>query len=405
MNLLRIRISLTDRSLQCAWVLAGDGGPAPVGHGPLAALPRGAARVQLILPAAQVLLVRTRLPQAARRHAASVLAYVLEDALAGDPDAVQATWLGTAGGEDVLAVLDKQGLSRWLEALQDAGIRSPEVHVETLLLPSVAGEWSVAWDGREAIVRSGEFEGAATDCGDHATAPLALKLMLDAAARRTESPASLALYLSAAAALPDIEAWQRQLGVPIRSAGTWNWDSASREAGVAVAQRQAWPWRRWRLAPAARARLRPAAWIAGAALAIHALALLVDWTLLAAEQRGIRQSMALRFRDVFPDAVAVVDPVLQMRRKLTEARHAGGLADRTDFLPMIERIAAAAGHLPTGAVRIVTYDAGRMTLELSAVDAAGTRRLLARLRESGLTVDQPAATTPGARLVLTVRAA
>ena len=401
----KLPASLADASLQCAWALSGNGGHALVGHGPLAAAPRGAARLQLVLPAAEVLLLRTRLPPAARRRAGSVLAYALEDALAGDPDAIQATWLGTAGEEDVLAVLDKQGIGRWLEALQDAGMRSPQVHVETLLLPWIAGEWSVAWDGREAIVRSGEFEGAATDCGDHATAPLVLRLMLDAAAGRSESPAVLALYLSASASPPDIDAWQRQLGVPLRLAGAWSWDSALPDAGVALAQRPVRPWRRWRLTPAVRVRLRPAAWIAGAALAMHALALLADWTLLAAEQRGIRQSMVVRFRGTFPDAVAVVDPVLQMRRKLVEARHAGGLADRSDFLPMIEMVAAAAGHLPTGTVRQVAYETGRMTLELSAVDEAGTRRLVARLRESGLTVDLPLTTSPGAKFVLTVRAA
>ena len=93
-------------------------------------------------------------------------------------------------------------------------------------------------------------------------------------------------------------------------------------------------------APAALAGLRPAAWIAGAALAIHAVALVADWTLLGAEQRSLRAQMEARFRSAFPDAVAVADPALQMRRQLAAARHRAGVPDGGDFAPMIEQSSA-----------------------------------------------------------------
>lgn len=92
------------------------------------------------------------------------------------------------------------------------------------------------------------------------------------------------------------------------------------EAGTALAQDSP----RWRGIPAVASKLRLAAWIAGISLVLHAGALAVDWTLLVSEQRSLRQDMDTRFRATFPDAVAVVDPLLQMRRKLSEARHAVG---------------------------------------------------------------------------------
>ncbi|MCK9285105.1 MAG: type II secretion system protein GspL [Rhodocyclaceae bacterium] len=405
MSLLRIRISLTEAPLRCQWSLVNDGREALAGEGTLAELPQRAERIQLVIPAAQMLITRVHLPRAARRHAGSVLAYAVEDATVGEPVSHQVSWVGTAGDADVLAVADKAGLKRWLDALEGGGIRDPEVHCETLLLPWTAGEWSLLWDGYEGVVRRGQFEGAATDCGNRESPPLALRLMLDEAQTRSERPTSIALYITAQEAIPDIEAWQHELGVALRLAGPWAWQTAPEQSGMNLAQRR----RRWRLMPGVLPRLRTAAWILGAALAIQAVALIADWTQLAREQRALRQNMTQRFRATFPDAVAVADPVLQMRRKLAEARHAAGQADRGDFLPMIEHVAAASKELPSGALRVVAYESERMTLEFSAAGEANIQRIVTRLRQAGLSVDTslPPSAAPthptSATIVLTVR--
>lgn len=402
MSLLRIRGSFADAPVRCQWALINDGREPVAGEGPLAALPRRAERVQLVIPAAQVLITRARVPHAARRHTGSVLAFAVENETVGEPDANQVSWLGAVGDSDVLAVVDKPGLTRWRDALDAAGVRGYEVHCETLLLPWATGEWSLAWNGRDGFVRSGEFEGAATDCGDREAPPLSLRLMLEEAQTRSERPASIALYITARATAPDLEAWQRELGVALRLAGPWDWRTASPQAGVSLAQQR----RRWRLAPGALARLRPAAWIVGVALAIQAVALVTDWMLLAREQRTLRQNMVARFRAAFPDAVAVVDPALQMRRKIAEARHAAGQSDGGDFLPMIEQVTVGMKDLPGGGLRILSYENGRMTLELAATEEAAVNRIVTRLTQSGLSVERSTAVQRpgGATVVITVRA-
>jgi general secretion pathway protein L len=138
--------------------------------------------------------------------------------------------------------------------------------------------------------------------------------------------------------------------------------------------------------PAVLASLRPAAWIAGAALAIHGVALVADWMQLGAEQRAVRAQMEARFRRAFPDAVAVADPALQMRRQLAAQRQRAGLADAGDFAPMIEKVAGALKDLPAGALRTVSYESGRLSLELAPTDAPALERLAARLVRSGLSV-------------------
>lgn len=405
MSLLRIYGSSREAPRQCQWALVSEGREPVAGEGPLAQLPQRAERVQLVLPATEVLITRAHLPQAARRRAGSVLAFAVEEETLGDPDAIQVSWLGSAADADVLAVADRTGLKAWHDALEAAGIGEYEIHCETLMLPWTAGEWSLAWDGREGFVRSGEFEGAATDCGDRESPPLSLRLLLDEAKARIEAPQTIALHLIApdvaADAAPDVDAWQRKLGVALRLAGSWDWRRAAPDAGVSLTQER----KRWRLLPGTLARLRPAAWLVGIALAVHALALVGDWTRLAGEQRSLRQRMESRFRAAFPDAVAVADPALQMRRKLTETRHAAGLPDAGDFLPMIGKVAAALKDLPPGGLRIASYESGRLTLELAAIEEAGVRRIVARLQQAGMLVDASArGSRPGsAAVVLTVR--
>ena len=400
MSLLRIYVSPPDLPQRCQWAFV-DGREPISGEGRIAELPRRAERIQLVIPAAQVLLTRARVPQGARRPG-SVLAFAVEEKTAGEPDANQVSWLGAVGDEDALAVIDKAGLTRWRDALDAVGIRGYEAHCETLFLPWATGEWGLAWNGREGFVRTGEFEGAATDCGDRETPPLSLRLMLEEADAHTAGPTSIAIYTTAPDAAPDLDAWTRELGIAVRLAGAWDWRTAPADAGVSLAQER----QRWRAFSGAVSGLRPAAWVLGAALAIHAVALVIDWTSLASEQRALRQQMESRFRTAFPDAVAVVDPALQMRRKLVEAHHAAGQPDSGDFLPMIEKVAAGTKGLPAVGLRILSYESGRMTLELAGGDEAAVQRIVMRLVQSGLSVEPAAALKrPGsATVMITVRA-
>jgi len=392
-SVLRIRAPLGDAPLRCDWTLAGGGAPVS-GSGALADLPRGADRVQLVVPASHVLITRASVPKGARRHAGAALAFAVEELSASEPDANEVRWLGSAHGADALAVLDKRGLMRWREGLDAAGLREYEIHAEMLLLPLAIGEWSLAWNGTEGFVRSGEFEGAATDCGDTATPPLSLRLLLDEASARGARPSAIAVYACEPGPAPDAAQWQAALGVPLRSAGTWDWRTAHGPAGSGLPQDR----RGWRLAPSTVARLRPAAWLAGGVLALHAAFLVADWTMLAAEQLGLRARMEARFRAVFPDAVAVADPALQMRRQLAAARHRAGAPDGGDFAPMLDKVAAGLSGLPAGTLRIVSYEGGRMTLELAPLEEAEWRRTIARLIQAGLVAERS-----GAKLI-TVRA-
>ena len=399
MSVLRIYCPLPAVPTTCEWVLFDEHGGSQPGKGALAQLPQGAAHVQLVLAAGQVLLTHARLPAAGRRRSAALLAYAAEEKLASDPDANQVTRLGQVDGDDVLAVVDRQRLQGWRDALDAVGIRVDGVYCETLALPIRHGEWSLAWNGRDGYVRTGEFEGGATDCGDPQTPPLALQLLLDDARTRAALPASIALHPTDAAAHPDVGAWQRSLGIDIRLASPHDWRTLPALGGPRI---DAGGRHRWRPPPAVLARWRAVGWILLAALALHSVALLVDRVRLGSEQRQLRAQMEARFRTLFPAAVAVADPVLQTRRQLARLRHAANQPDAGDFPVMLGKVAGALSGMQDAKLHALSYEDGRMTLEFAGMPA---RQIETRLGQAGFDVEAaPAARRPGrGTLTLTPR--
>ena len=398
MSLLRIFCSLAPVPAHCQWVLLDDDSAVHPREGALADLPKGAARVELVLAAAQVLITRARLPSTRRRQSAALLAYAAEERLASDPDVNQVRRLGQADGDDVLAVVNRQRLQSWRDAFAAVGIRVDAVYCETLMLPLQSGEWSLAWDGQEGHVRTGEFEGSATDCGDAQTPPLALHLLLEAARAIDAVPTSIALHLDTPAAQPDIEAWQHSLGVDIQLAPQANWRMALTGSRIRIDQER----QHWQPSAAALVRWRHVAWILLAALVLHSTALVADRIRLSSEQHQLRQQMEVRFRSLFPGAVAVADPALQTRRQLAQARHAANQPDAGDFPVMLGKVVSALNAIPTAQLHALSYEDGRMTLEFTAPGDALARQIQARLTQAGFDVQVPPSTPRAAAGALTL---
>ncbi len=393
MTELRILASLRRPQTDCAWSVLSPAGAAGDGRGPWTGLPQHADRITLVVPACEVLLKRTRLPPGAARRAGPALTFAVEDDVLGEPERHCVVHVGRRDDQDVLAVFDRDGVDQWRERLSEAG--PVALKSEILMLPWAHGQWSLAWDGTQGFVRTGEFEGAAVDSGTGLRPPMWLRQALRGG--EYPAPASIKVYGVTPEAVPDGAAWTRALGVPVEIAGVWDWRTAP--AGDAPTLMRLGS--RWQPLTGIATRLRTAAWIAACAVLLHCVLSLADWARLAGEQAAQRRAQEVRFRAVFPEAVAVVDPLLQMRRKLAEARHAAGQPDSGDFRPLLEAAARALGTLPAGSLRGLGFDNGRLSFELAGVEQAAVTQLAARLSQSGFVVDPPpaAAAATGARTV------
>ena len=410
-GLLRIRAALGDSSLRCQWSLLIPGHTPEFGEGLLSKLPKISGAVQMILPAADVLILRAQLPPAARRRAGSLLAYAVEDDTASEPDSNEVSWLGAVNAEagmaqsgaDVLAVIDKSGLTAWRSALLDAGIRDYQIHCETLLLPWQRGQWTMVWNGSEGIVRTGQFEGSVTDRGNAETPPLSLRMLVQEAESRGQRPAAIAMYSSTGdgldpASVPvDLAAWSRELGVNVQFEGLWDWRTAPSNGDSCLVRTG----RRWIDIHGMAGRLKLAAGLLVAAFLIHGVALILDWSLLAREQQALRSQMETDFRKAFPEAVAIIDPALQMRRNLVSERQTAGLSDSSDFLPMLEQLAVAIRGLPAPAIKTISYTGGRLIVEFTNVSEAGIAEVRGNLLKAGV-LDVQSSISSGSTMVLTM---
>ncbi|GAB2664021.1 type II secretion system protein GspL [Arenimonas aestuarii] len=403
MSLLRLYCSLPDSPPACRWALVNEGRDTVVGEGEFSTLPRHAQRVQVVLPASQVVFLRVKLPPSKRRPSGQALAFAVEEQTAGDPALNQVRWLGQSEGNDILAVFDQDGYETWSRALAEAGVRGVEWQAETLLLPWLPGTWQLRWYGSEGFVRTGEFEGVATDCGDATTPPVSLRLLLAQARAAETAPVRIVLHPMADEAAPDAAAWSQLLGLPVEISAAsdgGDWTQAPMHAGVPLVAAE----RGWRGLSGLAPRLRTAAWVLAVALALHAALLVGDWASLAIERRNLQAQMEQRFRSAFPDAVAVANAPLQMRRQLAQTRHAAGQLDPGDFPALLAHLGDAGRELPPGSLRAVSYQSSSLVVEVVGVDAAGVQQVAARLVQAGLQVETQPPATPGTAVRLTVQA-
>lgn len=402
MNTLRIYFSglWRDASSPCPWALCdGNGAVLQSGNDPLAALPK-AAECIAIAAADRVLFTSAKLPPGSRRKWEAALPFAAEEHTLNDPEDNHTVPGPTlADGRTVLAVVDKPWLGRIVEACRAANLPVRRMIPETLLptpgrmtgtslqqawMPDI---WVLIWDGLSGFLRTGHASGMALDEGDAMTAPLGLHLCLEAAQANSSSPAPGKIEVCFPKHIPEAQ----------RSLPQWN------SLPVALAAGPEWDWRRapipdnalnllWgEFAPRLRVRewwpkWRPFAWILLAALGIEILGANIEWALLASEKNKLTREMEQSFRAAFGDSAAIVNAPLQMRRNLAGLRHAAGLSDASDFLPLIDAAAIPLSALPAGSVRGLHYDAGRLDLEIALDRKEDFRALQQRLQDRGLRV-------------------
>ena len=172
-------------------------------------------------------------------------------------------------------------------------------------------------DGIEAIV---------LDRSNDDRPPLALKLATDERRVRDAGPRAVRVLLADEGESVDVAKWSESLHVPVTLGGQWEPEKIDARTIdcpdlLPGGHDGAWKSSEW------LTRLKPAAVLAGAILALNAVLTVGDWARLAYEAHALRSGMESAFRKAFPDAKTVVDPALQMRRNFADLRRAAGEPD------------------------------------------------------------------------------
>ena len=372
-----------DSNSPCPWALCDDkGAMLQSGIATIATLPKGHDCVAIVA-ADRVLHVAATLPAGGRRRWQAALPFVAEEFTLADPEENHVVpGVALADGRRMLAVMDKSWLARIVESAHAARLSLRRMVAETFLPALVSDNWTMVWDGSDGFVKTGAASGSVLDMGGESAAPLALRLCLDTA---PQLPKTIELRF-----VQDVPADQRRLPqwsdlqIPVVAGADWDWrraaipqDALNLLWGDFTPRAKIQEW--W-------PKLRPAIYLLAAVLVIEAAGSNLEWAMLAYEKNQLTKTMQRTFRATFGDTVTLVNPSLQMQRNLAEAKHAAGLSDTGDFLPLLNRASGALAALPAGSVVAMHYEAGRLDVDIKLARKADFLKLKQTMLSSGVGV-------------------
>lgn len=385
----------SDGTAACPWVLRNaQMQKLREGVNKLADLAKGAP-LQIVLPASRVLFAEVDLPTRNRQKLIKALPFAVEDLSGAEPESLHvAMGERLTNGRTAVAVVDKAWFARLLSLIEKQGFNPRTIIAETQVPLLPAGSWVVVWQAGASFVRTGDASGLSIDVAGTNDVPLALKLALNEARKRQVPPQQLCIR-SLDHASPDVAYWSQELALPVRKGAPWDWsEQVSVKAPVINLMQGEFTARRGlhTLLP----QLKPALYLALLIMILQLSAGFIDWLMLTREKSRLTQEMQTEFRAAFPEAKAIVNPALQMRRNLAEIRAAAGIASEQDFLPLLARIAAQL--TPNARVKKLNYTAGTLYLDVQLAQPEDAPVLLKKFLSEGLNATLEA-TQPGPSLV------
>jgi general secretion pathway protein L len=380
----------------CDWTLSADGEAEPVSGNATRIVDLPAAdRVVCIVPAANMRTLALQLPPTPREKQRAVVRFALEEQLAGDVDAQHVVIARESGRGVVVHAIDRGWLRALIGVLAGRGLRPAAIIAESDLAPHRDGERTWIWheDGGFLIDMDGRVS-----ILDRGTDALPSGLLL--ALRNAAEPAPVVVHGPASLAA-NVDGWRHATGAVFEPAPEWSWrdaDAAALRGAVnlltpeletdpvaARAPRMTW--------------LRRAAWWAGAALLLHAGASIADWAVFKWRVAQLERETQELIRTAAPQ-VGAADADAGWRRAFAAARHRQGRAAPDDALPMLADAALGLSDIQSGALRVINYEAGQLTLDFAKPAAPAIATASPAWIGRGLSVLQ-AETAGGVRVRLT----
>ncbi len=365
------------------------------GETPIALLPK-AASVDIVFDSADVFVTAIEAPKLSDAKLRQALPNLLEDRLlsessdlhyAFEPPA-RASGATTLASQPKLAVsvIDRVLLTRALDVFGEVGIRVRAAYSEIYTVPPPsAGALSVRVDRGRGIARSGRHEGFAFDLdGSGLPAPVALAVR-QLGVKRLFVFGRDAAKLQALGAQAGVQVDVSQRDVDLSAADTGvnllqgPFAQGGFLGGLSIAGLPKLSFKTMRA---------PLIW-AGIAALTFIVGMNAYFLKLESESGGLRGQMETAFRSTFPEATAVVDPVLQTQRQLGGLRARAGIASNDDFSVLNAQLAQLLSTAPLGSVAGIEYREGALKVKFKPgfVDNPALQNALrAQAIQQGLTL-------------------
>lgn len=369
------------------WLARGEGAAPTAAAGELreAALRAQGARVVVLAPASPMLTCLAALPPTPMARMRQALPYALEEQFAEDVERLHfAMGKRDSAGQLPVVAVERELMNRWQALIAAAELRPHVMLNEGLALPWQEGEWSLLLQDEEALLRTGAHQAYAI--------PMAqLEAWLTLALHgQDEHPQRLRVYDEREGAQPPqwtgvpagLEVAYEAVASPL--ALLTRTDPA---LGINLLQGEfsrkeqlGRLWRPWRATAA----------MLGAWLLLQGAMAIGNYISLSSRDEQLYAAIEQVYRDTFPEARNVVNPQVQMERKLAELKGGGGGGSFAVLL-------AASGPVLSGIdgleVRNLRYRQDELELELELKDVASLDSLRDALQQQKLAVDIRGAST------------
>lgn len=368
-----------ESTLALSWLAMDEAGEpqGAVAHGRVQeALALAPGRQVIVLtPASDVLLTRAAVPNVGRQRLAQAIPYALEDQLGSEVEDLHFA-LGRQTDQAIaVAVVARSKMDAWLGYLRDAGFEPDLLVPAVLALPYEGGTWTVLRDAAGAIARSGVQAGFAADHDN-----LETLLSLTIAEAGDAAPTRLRILDTPGAPALHAEAWSQSLGVTVSREATaadtvavlarnFSDDLAINllQGGYSRREQLEKLWRPW----------KPAAALLALWLVVYVGTTVSEVISLGRQSPKLQTQIEQLYLQTFPDARKVVNPKVQMQRRLDALRGNQGEGEG-----LLELLAQASGPLkdtPNLELRTITFKEGQLNLDLRVQDLQVLDQLKQRL--------------------------
>jgi general secretion pathway protein L len=322
----------------------------------MAALPdmnelvRKAQRIVLLLAPSDVTLLRVKVPPLSAGRLKAALPNLVEDQLMSDPAECVVVADTTRNEMRTVAVVQRAWLELLSRSLTTLGARNVSAIPAQLCLPvqADAASAAVAEHGGDidVAVRLSEHEGLGLSIVADQPESAAFEVMQSLAMVVSQAPITLyvpqarvrdyqdSLHISPALSeriTLHADNWQRWIGAVSKS-------PIDMMSGLGTASGPKFDWSRWRW-PVALATLL---------LLVNLIGLNVDWLRMKREAEVLQAGMVQTYKSAFPKETVVIDPLVQLRQKISGGQGQSGQIAQDDFVGLAASFGEAWGSLGQG---------------------------------------------------------
>ena len=340
------------------------------------------ARVVAWIPASETLLTSTTVPTRSRNKILRALPYALEDQLIGEPEAQHYIYYPASDHRLDVAVISRKTIERWLKLLVDAGLAPALLAPANLGIPLSDNSWTLMYTDTEVWVRTKQFSGFVLPNDKDLSIPV-LAAALKEADGKGCAPEKLVI-INADDRFQSGELSEfAKLDIKMENGSIWDVLNPAHcrlnlLQGDFIPAKEANP---------VITRLRPAFIMLALWIVASTSANIWEWVSLNRAHQQTRSEMLRLFKQTFPEAKTIVDPALQMKRKMEELQSGSGAFADNDFLVLLSAATPAIQGAPTEKIRSLKYDEGGLVLSVGLPDYQSMESLKNRLEAVNLDVE------------------